>query len=136
MIRYALLIASLAAVLPVPCSAQAISATTFYKVVERGRRVEMDHLFSIDPACHSLGTTTVNLLAAARGGSVETSVERRLPMYIDPANIRYRCSTHRLPATVVYYHARPDFVGPDTFVAEVVFPDGFAQRRSYRINVR
>jgi hypothetical protein len=122
--------------LPFQCSAQAITATAFYKVVEHGRRVEMDHLFSIDPTCRSLGITSVSLLSAPRGSSVETSVERRMPMFIPKSNVRARCSTFRLPSTVVYYRARPDFVGPDAFVTESVFPDGYAQTRRYQVNVR
>lgn len=95
----------------------------------------MDHLFSIDPTCHSLGTSSVNLLVAPNGGTVQTRIERGFPMY-PMSNVRSRCSTRRLPATVVYYSARPDFVGSDIFDAEVVFPDGFAQKRRYYVNVR
>ena len=129
-------VACLCLTLPQQSFAQsAIAATRYYTVVEHGRSVEVDHLGSLDPDCRSRGVTTVNLLTEPRGGSVSTRVESRFPTFV-AANVRSRCDTRRSSSTVIYYRARPDFVGSDSFDVEILFPAGVARKVRYGVAVR
>lgn len=106
-----------------------------YKVVAAGQRVRVDTLTSLDPNCKSRGTTEVNLLTAPRGGQVETTIGREYASYV-AANVRSVCDKQRVPATMIYYRASPDFSGPDSFDAEILFPGGTARRIHYTVQVR
>ena len=121
---------------PNPSLAQsAIQASRYYKVVEHGHSVEIDHLGSLDPDCRSRGLTTVNLLVAPSGGEVSTRRESRFPSFVK-ANVRSQCDARRTPSTVIYYKARPDFAGNDVFDVEIIFPEGVARKIRYAVAVR
>lgn len=106
-----------------------------YIVAASGRSLEVAKYTAINPDCTSLGPIGVNLVVAPQGGEVRVGEGRRYMAFV-PANPRSACNRRKIPATFVLYRSQPGFTGQDSFVVEVVFPNGTAQRARITVNVR
>lgn len=114
-------------VVPLGFAQGLVGVSSYYKVVDAGHSVKISSFASLHPDCTSLGRTDVNLVEAPRGGEVATKVGTDYPTY-PLTNPRVSCIRHRVPSTLVIYQAAAGYAGPDTFVIEVVFPEGVARR--------
>ena len=115
--------------------AQLYAASRLYRVVAPGQKVKLWSYAAIDPACRSVGRVAINLVAPPRGGEVGISFGPDYPAFL-PFNPRSACNHRKVPSTLLFYHASPGFSGGDSFVIEMVSPDGIAQRVRYAVTVR
>ena len=106
-----------------------------YLVVDHGRSIKLGSYSSLDPDCRSMGRTTLNLLTPPQGGQVEIQDGYDFPNF-PSNNVRSACNRRRVLATLIFYKAAANFVGPDTFTVESVAPNGFSSQLRYVVNVR
>ena len=128
-------VAALLALATASSPAWSQQTTANYKVVGRGQSIQVDKFGTFNPDCSSIGRTTINLVEPPRGGTVETAQGRDYPTFSNN-NVRFQCDKRRLPMALVFYRARPDFTGNDSFVIEAVFGDGQARQVRYNVEVR
>ncbi|WP_407528482.1 hypothetical protein [Methylobacterium oryzisoli] len=118
-----------------PALAQAGPTFTTERIVGAGRTQKIAYFAAVDPACHSMGPVSVNLLDTPHVGQVEVAQGREYPNF-STFNPRARCTTQKLPATQILYTAPPGYAGEDDFTIEIVGPLGGVQRWRYRLTIR
>ena len=116
--------------------AQAVQRLTpNYIVVEHGKSIKIGNYSSVDPDCHVIGRTSINLLVAPQGGQVQTENGYDYPSFAQN-NVRFVCNKRKLASTIVSYQAAPNFTGTDTFTLESVSTNGVASQVRFTVNVR
>lgn len=108
---------------------------------EAKRVVAIDHklraglYFSVDPDCTVTGLPVIRVIDPPKNGEVTIASDSGFPAYARE-NLRFDCNRKRLEGMAVFYEPQKGFSGLDSFVLDIIFPAGNAQKWHYSIEVR
>lgn len=100
-----------------------------------GQKVRIWYALSIERDCSTAGAMVTQILEVPEHGLAVVENGKEFPNF--PAgNPRSACNTRRVPASEVYYTAKADFTGRDSFVMRNSTPDGHIRKITVYIDVR
>jgi hypothetical protein len=106
-----------------------------FRVAVADQPLRVAFLYDLNPDCSLIGVPTVRILEPPKSGQV--TVEKGAGFTNSPANnLRSKCNADRTDGAVMTYVPNPGYKGMDTVVADIIYPDGFAKKRRYAIEVR
>jgi hypothetical protein len=91
--------------------------------------------YDLNPDCSLVGIPSVRILEQPKSGKVTVENGTGFPAF-PASNIRYACNSSRSDGAIVSYTANPGYTGADSLTMEIIYPDGFANKRHYAIDVR
>ena len=105
------------------------------KVALNGEQLNLSSYQSLAPDCTPLGHVATRITTQPAHGNLQIVDGSAFPNY-SPGDPPYRCDGTKSPATLLSYRSVPGYVGLDTTVVEVFFPNGNAPTIRYNIMVK
>jgi len=136
----AFVLLAVAACVPPETAAQAptagpIQMRTVNKGALSGVVQRINFYSEVHADCSSMGYPTVRIVSPPPNGRVLIEQSKDYPAY-PQSNQRYTCNLNSVPGTAVSYLSNPGYVGPDSTIVEIVFPDGALWQTHSNILVR
>jgi hypothetical protein len=105
------------------------------RVAVRDQKLRVATLYDLNPDCSVIGIPTVRILEPSRSGEVTVEKGAGFPSF-PASNSRSKCNGNSVDAEIILYMPKSGFVGPDSVMVEVIYPDGTASTRRYVIEVK
>ncbi|GAB0118975.1 hypothetical protein [Acidisoma sp. 7E03] len=96
-----------------------------HKTTTAGETMLIARPASLAPDCTPLGDVDAKVILPPGHGKVSITAGTAFPNYA-PGDPPYACNSHRSPATIIAYQAKPGYVGQDETKVQIFFPDGDA----------
>jgi Domain of Unknown Function with PDB structure (DUF3857)/Transglutaminase-like superfamily len=130
-------------VAPVSAPENRISASTkpptqiteVTRTAVQDQRLRMATLFDLNPDCSVIGIPTVRILEPPKSGTVSVEKGNGFPSFPENSS-RAKCNANSVDGEFVFYMPKPGYVGSDSVMVEVIYPDGTAGTRHYAIEVK
>ena len=132
MLRSALLCASLGFIVAAKAD---VASTTNDRVVAVRTTLKLAHYASINADCTSRGKTVVRVTSAPQHGSILSRVSSDFA-HFSPVGDWAHCNSQRVLGTAVFYRPQRDFVGADSTVLDVIYPNGLERSETFNITVK
>lgn len=94
-------------------------------VAASGMKVKITFAYSVNPDCSSEPGVTPRLVQAPENGTLTFTPTKDFPNFVEP-NPRTICNAKRVDGILVEYRSRDGYVGEDTFVYDMFFPQGLS----------
>lgn len=105
------------------------------RYVPSGARRTIYFLSGANPDCSPYEGIEVRKTKEPEHGTVEVMSGSGFPTF-SKDNIRFKCNATKIRGLSVNYKSSQDYVGPDSFVLFVMYPDGFARELNIGVSVR
>lgn len=108
------------------CQSAGTGAFSITVLVDQERKVAQ--YYSIHEDCSSMGLAVARVINQPMHGTVSIRDGREYPNF-PQSNPRSTCNKESVPATLVFYHPAPGYVGSDSFDVDAILASG-ADRRT------
>jgi hypothetical protein len=109
--------------------------TEVTRTAVQDQRLRMATLFDLNPDCSVIGIPTVRILEPPKSGTVSVEKGNGFPSFPENSS-RAKCNAGSVDGEFVFYMPKPGYVGSDSVMVEVIYPDGTAATRHYAIEVK
>ena len=99
-----------------------------------GRMQRISLFYSLNPDCAVRGEVAIRVTSAPAHGAVHLEQGSDFPNFTRD-NARYECNKQQVPVQALFYQSGAGYSGPDSFVVEVLYPDGNSYTTRFRIDV-
>lgn len=115
--------------------AQSTKPVEFTRTAPSDQALHLDYMYALNPDCSSMGSTTARIIEAPRHGKLAIESGSGFSSFAQN-NQRFECNKRRTDGLTVSYTPEAGYMGDDSTLLDVIYPDGTYSKRHYAIEVK